>query len=415
MIFHDEVVPADDLDDVPSAKDLKTSDRELKMAQQLIDSLSSDFEPPKYHDEYREKVLELIEAQGRRPGDRHPAGRRGAAEGARPDGRARGEPRRGQGPAPASRSKTTARRTARRSPRRQEVLLARQSRREEVTPARTGKTPPHVSPAAPRRLLSPGLTRRKHGKGFTYLDADGERVTDPEDLERIAELGIPPAWKDVWICPDSRGHLQATGIDAAGRKQYLYHPQWRTRRDSEKFDEMLRFAAALPKLREHVDEQLTATDELTRERVLACAVRLLDRGFFRVGSEQYAAENESYGLATMRKEHVTLDPEHYGMVFDYKAKSGKRRIQGVVDPAAFDVVAALKRRRGGGPELLAYKNGRSWSDVRSPDINEYLKEATGDDFSAKDFRTWAATMLAAIALSVSGEVAATKTGHASAP
>jgi len=258
---------------------------------------------------------------------------------------------------------------------------------------------------------SPGLTRRRHGRGFSYLDADGEKVTDPEDLERIAELGIPPAWKDVWICSDSLGHLQATGIDAAGRKQYLYHPQWRTRRDSEKFDEMLRFAAALPQLREYVDEQLNGTEELTRERVLACAVRLLDRGFFRVGSEQYAVENESYGLATMRKAHVKLDPEHCAMVFDYKAKSGKRRIQGVVDPAAFDVIAALKRRRGGGEELLAYKNGRSWIDVRSPEINEYLKEATGDDFSAKDFRTWAATMLAAIALAVSGEVAATKTGR----
>ena len=258
---------------------------------------------------------------------------------------------------------------------------------------------------------SPGLTRRRHGKGFTYLDADGQTITDPEDLSRVAELGIPPAWEDVWICPDERGHLQATGIDAAGRKQYLYHPQWRTRRDSEKFDEMTRFARALPALREHVDAHLTATDELTRERVLACAVRLLDRGFFRIGSEQYTVQNESFGLATMRKEHVTLEPEHHAMVFDYVAKSGKRQIQGVVDPAAFDVVAALKRRRGGGPELLAYKNGRSWADVRSPDINEYLKEATGDDFSAKDFRTWAATMLAAIGLAVSGEVAATKTGR----
>src|SRR3954465_2963497 len=131
---------------------------------------------------------------------------------------------------------------------------------------------------------SPGLTRQRHGKGFTYLDADGERISEPEDIERIAELGIPPAWKDVWICPDSRGHLQATGIDAAGRKQYLYHPQWRTRRDSEKFEEMTRFARALPRLRGAGAADLAATDELTRERVLACAVRLLDRGFFRIGS-----------------------------------------------------------------------------------------------------------------------------------
>jgi DNA topoisomerase-1 len=258
---------------------------------------------------------------------------------------------------------------------------------------------------------SPGLTRRRHGKGFTHLDSDGETITDPEDLTRVAELGIPPAWKDVWICPDERGHLQATGIDAAGRKQYLYHPQWRTRRDSEKFDEMIRFARALPALREHVDAHLTAGDALTRERVLACAVRLLDRGFFRVGSEQYTVQNESFGLATMRKRHVTLEPDHHGMVFDYAAKSGKHRIHGVVDPAAFDVVAALKRRRGGGKELLAYKDGRSWVDIRAADINEYLQEATGDDFTAKDFRTWAATMLAAIALSVSGEVAGTRTGR----
>jgi DNA topoisomerase I len=257
---------------------------------------------------------------------------------------------------------------------------------------------------------SPGLTRRRQGKGFSYLDADGEKVTEPEDLARFSELVIPPAWKDVWICPDSRGHLQATGIDAAGRKQYLYHPQWRTRRDSEKFEEMIRFARALPALREQVDKDLTATDKLTRERILACAVRLLDRGFFRIGSEQYTAQNESFGLATMRKQHVTLDPEHSGMVFDYTAKSGKRRIQGVVDPAAFEVVSALKRRRGGGNELLAFKND-GWCDVRSPDINEYLKDATGDDFSAKDFRTWAATMLAAIGLAVSSEVADTKTGR----
>src|SRR3954451_2378626 len=256
-----------------------------------------------------------------------------------------------------------------------------------------------------------GLTRRRHGRGFTYLDADGQTIHNPEDLGRIGELGIPPAWKDVWICPDAHGHLQATGIDAAGRKQYLYHAQWRTRRDQEKFDDMIAFARALPRLRAHVDGDLAATDQLSRERVLACAVRLLDRGFFRIGSEQYTVQNESYGLATMRKEHVTLDPDMRGMVFDYVAKSGKRRLQGVVDPAAFEVVATLKRRRGGGPELLAYKNGRGWSDVKSADINEYLKEATGADFSAKDLLAWAATELAAIGLAVSSEVAATETGR----
>ena len=257
---------------------------------------------------------------------------------------------------------------------------------------------------------APGLTRRRHGKGFTYLDADGEPVRDPEDLARISELGIPPAWKDVWICADTRGHLQATGVDAAGRKQYLYHPQWRTRRDQEKFDEMTRFARVLPALREHVDADLAATDRLTRERVLACAVRLLDRGFFRIGTEEYAESNESFGLATMRKKHVKLEDDDT-MVFDYPAKSGVRQVRAVVDPVAIDVVAKLKRRRGGSDELLAYKAGRRWTDLRSGDVNEYIKEVTGKDYSAKDFRTWNATVLAAVALAVSGEVAATKTGR----
>jgi DNA topoisomerase-1 len=219
-------------------------------------------------------------------------------------------------------------------------------------------------------------------------------------LERIRELGIPPAWKDVWICPYPNGHLQATGVDAAGRKQYRYHDDWRTRRDAEKFEEMTRFAKALPQLRERVEADLHATDKLTRERVLACAVRLLDRGFFRIGTEEYTVTNESFGLATMRKEHVTIAEDT--MVFDFPAKSGKRRIQAVVDPLAKDIVCSLKRRRGGGDELLAFKQGRTWVDVRSDDINAYLKAATGDDFSAKDFRTWSATVIAALALAVSG-------------
>jgi len=256
----------------------------------------------------------------------------------------------------------------------------------------------------------PGITRRRTGRGFAYYDEDGERVTEAEVLERIRELGLPPAWRDVWICPYPNGHLQATGVDAAGRKQYRYHDAWRTRRDAEKFGDMTRFAKALPALRDHVEVDLRATDKLTRERVLACAVRLLDRGFFRIGTEEYTVTNESYGLATMRKEHVTVEPDGT-MVFDYPAKSGKRRIQAIVDPLANDIVAQLKRRRGGGPELLAYRNGRSWVDLRSPDINAYLKESTGDDFSAKDFRTWSATVLAALALAVSGPAHGSKTSR----
>ncbi len=254
----------------------------------------------------------------------------------------------------------------------------------------------------------PGITRRRRGRGFEYLDEDGDRIDDPEALARIRELAIPPAWKDVWVCPHPMGHLQATGVDDAGRKQYLYHPRWRERRDQEKFDEMIEFARALPAMRARVDRDL-AGDGLGRDRVLACAVRLLDIGFFRVGGEDYAAENESYGLATMKKEHVTLINGAIG--FDYPAKGGQRRIQSVVDPDIHDILAALKRRRGGSDDLLAYKDGPRWRDVKSVDINEYVKEASGGDYSAKDFRTWNATVLAAVALAVSGGAAGSKTSR----
>jgi DNA topoisomerase I len=159
-----------------------------------------------------------------------------------------------------------------------------------------------------------------------------------------------------------------------------------------------------------VSADLAGGDEPTRERVLACAVRLLDRGFFRIGTEEYSAQNETYGLATMHKRHVSLE-DGDTMVFDYTAKSGKRRIQGVVDPLALEIVCTLKKRRGGGPELLAYKSGRAWYDLRSDDINDYLKEKTGGDFSAKDFRTWSATVIAALALAVSGPALGSKTSR----
>ncbi len=248
----------------------------------------------------------------------------------------------------------------------------------------------------------PGIHRRKRGKGFEYLDDEGRRVTEPSVLERIRELGIPPAWEDVWICPYPMGHIQATGQDVAGRKQYRYHDVWRERRDHAKFESMEEFARSLPRLRERVTADL-ALDGMPRERALACAARLLDRGFFRIGSEDYAEENETYGIATMRKRHVSLDGDV--VVFDYEAKGGKRRIQAVGDPGVAEVVRALKRRRGGGEELLAYKRGARWVDVKSPEINHYVKDAAGGDFSAKDFRTWSGTVLAAVALAVSGEAA----------
>ena len=255
----------------------------------------------------------------------------------------------------------------------------------------------------------PGITRRRRGRGFEFLDEDGRHIEDPEVVERIAELAIPPAWKDVWVCPWPMGHLQATGVDARGRKQYLYHRKWRERRDQEKFDEMIDFAQALPRMRRTVAKHLK-DDELTRRKSLACAVRLLDRGFFRVGGEDYAVENESYGLATIRKSHVKLGDDT--IEFDYPAKSGLRRIQSIVDPEVHAIVDQLKRRRGGSPELLAYREGRRWVDIKSLDINAYVKEVTGGDFSAKDFRTWNATVLASVALAVSGEAAtASKTAR----
>jgi DNA topoisomerase IB len=208
----------------------------------------------------------------------------------------------------------------------------------------------------------------------------------------------------VWICTDPRGHIQATGVDARGRRQYRYHDVWREKRDREKFDHMLEFARALPKLRHYAREHL-AEDGMTRNRVMACAARLLDLGFFRIGTEGYAEENQTYGLATIHKRHVRLEPPST-VNFDYMAKGSKRRIQSVVDPEVYVVVETLKRRRGGKAELLAWQRGREWVDVRSADINQYIKEVTGGDFSAKDFRTWNATVLAAVALAVSGPAAA---------
>jgi DNA topoisomerase I len=249
------------------------------------------------------------------------------------------------------------------------------------------------------------LRRVRKGRGFGYLDDRGRKLTDRESLERLRGLAIPPAWRDVWICPDPLGHLQATGIDAAGRKQYLYHPSWRAHRDRQKFRRMERFAELLPRLRRRIAADLQ-DDELSRERVLACAVRLLDVGMFRIGSEQYADDDGGLGLATIQKRHVSLSDS--GAAFDYPAKGGIRRVQAIVDPLALEVVWALKRRRAGGEQLLAYRSGRRWSGMRSEEINEYLKRELGDEFSAKDFRTWNATVLASVSLATDGRAADSK-------
>src|SRR5215207_555834 len=242
---------------------------------------------------------------------------------------------------------------------------------------------------------SPGITRRRRGRGYEYLDEDGERIEDADVLDRIRSLAIPPAWEDVWICADPLGHIQATGLDARERKQYRYHDLWRERRDRQKFEAMVDFARSLPELRDQVERDLRRR-KISRERVLACAVRLLDRGFFRIGSEDYAEENETYGLATMRKRHVTVNGNT--LVFDYEAKGGKRRVQAIADPKVSLLVETLHARRGGGHELLAYRNGSQWRDVRSTEINDYIKQVIGEQHSAKDFRTWNATVLAAVVL-----------------
>src|SRR5829696_619592 len=218
----------------------------------------------------------------------------------------------------------------------------------------------------------PGISRRRRGRGFEYRDdTTGERIEDEDVIQRIKTLAIPPAWEEVWICADPLGHIQATGIDAAGRKQYRYHDRWRERRDREKFESMEEFARALPRLRKRVKKDL-ARDGMPRERVLACAARLLDRGFFRIGSEDYAEENDTYGIATMQKRHVTVDGDVVS--FDYEAKGGQRRLQAFGDPEVAEVVRLLMRRRGGGEELLAWREGSRWVDVKSRDVNAYVKE-----------------------------------------
>jgi DNA topoisomerase IB len=238
------------------------------------------------------------------------------------------------------------------------------------------------------------------------LDKQGRTVRDPDTRLRVSALAIPPAWEDVWISPDPLGHIQATGVDAAGRLQYRYHDAWHVQRARVKFADMEEFAAALPALRVKVADDLAASG-MPRERVLAAMVRLLDRGFFRIGCEDYAVTNGSYGLATMLREHVTSDGD--ALVFDYPAKSGRRRLQQVVDADVAEVVRTLRRRRSGGEELFAFKDDRRWVDVRSDDVNAYLKQRIGLDASAKDFRTWGATVLCAVALGVAEAVPGRRT------
>lgn len=260
---------------------------------------------------------------------------------------------------------------------------------------------PRLRTVSPR---DPGWTRRRAGKGFIYLDQEGQRLSET-DAERCKLLVIPPAWQQVWICPVPNGHIQAVGTDDAGRRQYLYHEQWRRKRDQSKHDRVLEVAAKLPLARRRVARHLRLPG-MPYERALGTAFRLLDLGFFRIGGEAYAESNQSYGLATIQKEHVSL--EGRSVVFDYIAKSGKERYIALGDDLVRASVQVLLDREGGGPELLAYQTeDGEWKDVGTTDINSYVKQVVGGEVSAKDFRTWHGTVIAAVALARANDTART--------
>jgi DNA topoisomerase IB len=243
-------------------------------------------------------------------------------------------------------------------------------------------------------LTQPGITRRRRGRGFSYYGPDGRRLTEPADLARIDEMVIPPAWKKVWIAPYANGHIQAVGVDAAGRRQYLYHPTWQEERAEEKFDRVLEMSKALPAWRLRIATDLDARGR-TRDRVMALALHLLDRGYFRAGGEQYAEENESYGLATLLCEHVSFRGN--AVVFDYPAKSGVRRTLELADPQVVRAVRALLRGRSRSERLLVCRDGAKYCDIHADDLNAQFKSLVGESYSVKDLRTWHGTVLAAAA------------------
>ncbi len=242
----------------------------------------------------------------------------------------------------------------------------------------------------------PGWSRVRHGRGFRYLDESGTAL-ETIDIDRCKKLVIPPAWTDVWICPIENGHLQAVGTDDAGRRQYLYHPDWRTRRDAEKFVHMEQFARSL--IRHRLTARRDLGGELDLTTVSAAAFSLLDLGMFRIGSDRYTEVNESYGLTTLEKEHVTRNGR--GLTFSYTAKSGQEVEVTVRDDRVGAMLDRLLRRRSGGDRLFAYKDGRRWRNLDADDVNTYVKDVLGDEFSAKDFRTWRGTVIAAHALAKS--------------
>ena len=240
---------------------------------------------------------------------------------------------------------------------------------------------------------TPGITRRRAGSGFVYIDPAGKIIHDEQVLVRIKSLVIPPAWEDVWICPSSRGHIQAVGRDARGRRQYRYHEKFRAVREENKYERMLRFVKGLPKIRRRVQRDLRKKG-LSREKVLAAIVRLLESTLIRVGNEEYAKVNHAYGLTTIHNRHAKV---HGSTIeFRFRGKSGVKHAIDFDDPRIARIVRKCQDLPG--EELFAYVDGDKVHDIKSDDVNEYLKEITGEDFTAKDFRTWAGTVLAAHAL-----------------
>ena len=259
---------------------------------------------------------------------------------------------------------------------------------------------PRLRRVSPRE---PGWTRRRAGRGFFYLDENGNRLPE-EDVERVRSLAIPPAWTDVWICRRPNGHLQAVGVDAAGRRQYLYHPDWRVRQDELKFARVTRAARRLPAMRAAVLEDL-CDPEMTRNKACAAAVRLLDLGCFRIGSDAYA-NGDSFGLTTLERRHVRR--VRNTLVFEFTGKSGiDHRIE-VDDEPSRQAIETMRRRRDKSERLLAFRDARRWVELDASTVNEYLRDRTGEDLTAKDFRTWHATVLAAAALAQTEEPGDTK-------
>jgi DNA topoisomerase-1 len=276
-------------------------------------------------------------------------------------------------------------------------------KKEKTSEIEVAIDPVEVAEDAGLRYVSddqPGYTRKAKGDDFEYFDTDGKPIRDETRVLRIQRIAIPPAYKDVWICPSPNGHIQATARDARGRKQYRYHERWREARDENKYDRMLVFGQALPKIRRQVNKDM-GLRELPRNKVLATVVHLLGRTFIRIGNEEYARENKSFGLTTMRDRHV--DVKGAKLSFNFRGKSGVKHEIDVNDRRLANIIRKLQDLPG--QDVFQYEDeAGEVQSVTSQDVNDYLQEVTGEEFTAKDFRTWAGTVLTAMALSAQGPV-----------